>query len=81
MGGNRRTTSIHRHLASVGAAITGVIGGLFLQTPIPLAVNSWISHSSRDYRFPRAGTSRRPSHSRFILTCMDRSRLKNFTSA
>ena len=30
MGGNRRATSIHRHLASVGAAITGVIGGLFL---------------------------------------------------
>ena len=32
-------------------------------------------------RFPRAGTSRRPIHSRFILTCTDRSRLKNFTSA
>ena len=27
---NRRPTSIHRHLAGVGAFITGVVGGLFL---------------------------------------------------
>ena len=27
---SRRPTSIHRHLAGVGAFITGVVGGLFL---------------------------------------------------
>ena len=30
MSSARRATSIHRHLAGVGAFITGVVGGLFL---------------------------------------------------
>ncbi|MBM26920.1 MAG: hypothetical protein CME58_00915 [Halieaceae bacterium] len=40
MGGNRRTTSIHRHLASVGAAITGVIGGLFLMVLVGVSLDT-----------------------------------------
>ena len=40
MGGNRRATSIHRHLASVGAAITGVIGGLFLMVLIGVSLDT-----------------------------------------
>ena len=40
MGGNRRATSIHRHLASVGAAITGVIGGLFLMVLVGVSLNT-----------------------------------------
>ena len=35
----------------------------------------------RTFHLPGVGTSRRPIHSRFILTYTDRSRLKNFTSA
>ena len=40
MGGNRRATSIHRHLASVGAAITGVIGGLFLMVLVGVSLDT-----------------------------------------
>ena len=40
MGGSRRTTSIHRHLASVGAAITGVIGGLFLMVLVGVSLDT-----------------------------------------
>ena len=40
MGGNRRTTSIHRHLASAGAAITGVIGGLFLMVLVGVSLDT-----------------------------------------
>ena len=40
MGGNRKATSIHRHLASVGAAITGVIGGLFLMVLVGVSLDT-----------------------------------------
>lgn len=40
MGGNRRATSIHRHLASVGAAITGVIGGLLLMVLVGVSLDT-----------------------------------------
>ena len=44
-----RATSIHRHLAGVGAFITGVVGGLFLL--ILLAVSF---QSSRDQMLDRS---------------------------
>ena len=35
-----RTTSIHRHLAGVGAFITGVVGGLFLLVLVGVSLDT-----------------------------------------
>ena len=45
----RRSTSIHRHLAGVGAFITGVVGGLFLLILLGVSFQS-----SRDQMLDRS---------------------------
>ena len=72
-----RTTSIHRHLAGVGAFITGVVGGLFLLVLVGVTLET--SRSQVLERSTALGSVLASNLTASIVCALTKSSLKTLT--